>query len=119
MALNNIDFTKDRYKEQLAALEAARLAKGLTYAELAEQLGVSKIFIASTLDGQQILPAATAEKLADIHPVVWSLDACIGSCQYNRPMKEGVRPIKSGIEGMHIHSLVQGKANPVTIIPFS
>ena len=66
MALNNIDFTKDRYKEQLAALEVARLAKGLTYAELAEQLGVSKIFIASTLDGQQILPAATAEKLADI-----------------------------------------------------
>lgn len=55
-----------RDREELKALEAARKAKGYTYAELAEKVGVSKMFIASALDGQQILPAPCAAKLAEV-----------------------------------------------------
>lgn len=62
---SNTEFAS-RDRAELADLEAARKAKGITYAALAEQLGVSKMFIASALDGQQILPAECAEKLADI-----------------------------------------------------
>ena len=65
MALNNIDFTKDRYKEQLAALEAARLAKGLTYAELAEQLGIErKTFY--NWENKKDFPVSMLKKMADI-----------------------------------------------------
>lgn len=63
---SNFEYIKGRDREELKALEAARKEKGYTYAELADKVGVSKMFIASTLDGQQILPQDCADKLADV-----------------------------------------------------
>lgn len=64
--MNNEDYVTSRSREELKVLEAARADKGLTYTEIAEQLGVSKVFLASAFDGQQILPDEYASKLAGI-----------------------------------------------------
>jgi len=62
---SNFEYIRGRDREELVALEDARKAKGLTYADLAAKVGVSKMFIASALDGQQIVPQEYADKLAD------------------------------------------------------
>lgn len=62
--MNNQDYLFNYRKEALDVLEQARRKKDLTYEELANRLGVGKVFLASTFDGQQYLPPEYTEKLA-------------------------------------------------------
>lgn len=52
--------------EAAAKLKAAKTKKGLKYADIANQLGVSKAWLACAIDGQQWVPAEYAKKLAGI-----------------------------------------------------
>lgn len=52
--------------EKFAVLEAARKKKGLSYEQIAKDLNVNKVWLASAFDGQQWLPAEHAAKLADL-----------------------------------------------------
>lgn len=62
--MNNKDYLFNYRGDRLAILEKARQEKGLTYEEIANKLGVSKVFLASTFDGQQFLPVEYTQKLA-------------------------------------------------------
>lgn len=45
-------------------LKEAKKEKGITYAELADKLGVNKIWLAAAIDGQQWVPEELAGKIA-------------------------------------------------------
>jgi cyanate lyase len=49
-----------------AKLKAAKKAKGLTYAQVAEKVGVSKCWLASAIDGEQWVPPEYAAKIAKV-----------------------------------------------------
>ena len=65
MTMTNADYlVHERFAAELEKLEAARKAKGLTYEALAEQVGVSKVWMASALKGQQWVPEEYCAKIA-------------------------------------------------------
>jgi cyanate lyase len=65
--MSNADYlTRLKYADEYERLREARKKSGLTFKELAEKLGVSKMWIASVFDGQQYVPEAYAEKLAAV-----------------------------------------------------
>jgi cyanate lyase len=53
-------------KEMSLAVLAAKKAKGLTWAELAEQVGLGEVWLASCGHGENCLDPESAEKLAGI-----------------------------------------------------
>ncbi|MHB0924772.1 MAG: cyanase [Bellilinea sp.] len=56
---------RPKNREELSdKLKAAKKTKGVTYAELAKKLEVSKAWLACAIDGQQFVPAEYATKLA-------------------------------------------------------
>lgn len=64
--MNNADYLiRLEHAEELEALKAAKQAKGLSYQELADQIGVNKVWLASAFEGQQHVPEEYCEKLAD------------------------------------------------------
>ena len=66
MTMTNAEYlAHERFTAELEKLEAARKAKGLTYEALAEQVGVSKVWMASALKGQQWVPEEYCAKIAD------------------------------------------------------
>ena len=78
---------RPKNREELSdKLKAAKKAKGITYAQLAEKVGVSKAWLACAIDGQQWVPDEFAAKIdaelgvtgADVafmkeHPVVYPI----------------------------------------------
>lgn len=63
--MNNADYlVRLEHAEELEVLKAAKRAKGLSYQELAEQIGVNKVWLASAFEGQQHVPEVYCEKLA-------------------------------------------------------
>lgn len=65
--MSNADYlTRVKYADELEKLREAKKKSGLTYKELAEKLGVSKMWIASVFDGQQYVPAEYCSKLAEV-----------------------------------------------------
>ena len=65
--MSNADYlTRIKYADELEKLCEAKKKSGLTYKELAEKLGVSKMWIASVFDGQQYVPEEYCKKLADV-----------------------------------------------------
>ncbi|WP_432647694.1 cyanase [Mitsuokella sp.] len=65
--MSNVDYlTRVKYADELEKLREAKKKSGLTYKELAEKLGVSKMWIASVFDGQQYVPAEYCSKLAEV-----------------------------------------------------
>jgi len=64
--MNNKDYLWNYRAEKFEALEAARKKKGLTYEEIAKNLGVNKVWLASAFDGQQWMPPQYAAKVADL-----------------------------------------------------
>lgn len=75
--------------EALAALDAARLAKNLTFEELAKRLEVNKIWLASAFKGQQWMPESHLTKLATELGVSKEEVAVLGE----HPYKGNVDPI--------------------------
>lgn len=65
--MSNADYlTRVKYADKLEKLREAKKRSGFTYKELAEKLGVSKMWIASVFDGQQYVPAEYCSKLAEL-----------------------------------------------------
>ena len=63
--MSNADYlTRIKYADAYEALREAKKASGLTYKELAEKVGVSKMWLVSVFDGQQYVPEEYAEKIA-------------------------------------------------------
>ena len=55
--MNNADYlTRLEHADELEALKAAKKASGLTYEQLAELIGVNKVWLASVFEGQQYVP---------------------------------------------------------------
>ena len=66
MAMTNADYgVSGKYAAELAVLQKAREEKGLTYEALAEKVGVSTVWMASALKGQQWVPEEFCAKIAD------------------------------------------------------
>lgn len=64
--MNNADYLiRLEHAEELDALKAAKQAKGISYQELADQIGVNKVWLASAFEGQQYVPETYCETLAD------------------------------------------------------
>jgi len=56
---------RPKNREELSdKLKTAKKAKGISYAQLAEKLGVSKAWLACAIDGQQWVPDEFAAKIA-------------------------------------------------------
>ena len=63
--MNNAEYlTRLKYADEFEKLRVTKKEKGFTFKELAEKLGVSKMWIASVFDGQQYVPKEYAKKLA-------------------------------------------------------
>ena len=64
--MTNADYgVNEKFAKELAKLQDARAKKGLTYEELAEKVGVSTVWMAATLKGQQWVPEEYCDKIAD------------------------------------------------------
>lgn len=52
--MNNFDYLdRVKFADELAAIEEAKKASGLTYEELAEKIGVNKVWLTSAIKGQR------------------------------------------------------------------
>ena len=64
--MSNADYLiRLQHADELEALKDAKKAAGLTYAQLAEKVGVNKVWLASVFEGQQYVPQEYTEKLAE------------------------------------------------------
>lgn len=64
--MSNADYLiRLQHADELAELKEAKKASGLTYAALAEKVGVNKVWLASVFEGQQYVPEEYTVKLAD------------------------------------------------------
>ena len=62
--MNNADYlTRLEHADELEALKAAKKASGLTYEQLAELIGVNKVWLASVFEGQQYVPEKSVHPL--------------------------------------------------------
>lgn len=52
------------YKEELQELQEAKKKKGISFTDLASQIGVNKVWLASVFEGQQYVPEEYCVKLA-------------------------------------------------------
>ena len=52
------------YKDELKELQEAKKKKGISFADLAAQIGVNKVWLASVFEGQQYVPEEYCVKLA-------------------------------------------------------
>lgn len=88
--MNNFDYLERvKFAEELSAIEAAKKASGLTYTEIAEKMGVNKVWLASAIKGQQYVPAEYCEKLAEILGIEKELTLCL--CEH--PYKGNTDPV--------------------------
>ena len=73
--MNNADYlTRLEHADELEALKAAKKASGLTYEQLAELIGVNKVWLASVFEGQQYVPEEYTLKLLNSHPYKGNTD---------------------------------------------
>ena len=57
---------RNKWEDAFEKLNQLRLEKGITYEELAEKIGVNKVWLASAFKGQQWVPDEYADKIADV-----------------------------------------------------
>ena len=63
--MSNADYlTRLQFADELKVLKDAKKATKLTYAQIADKVGVNKVWLASVLDGQQYVPEEYCEKIA-------------------------------------------------------
>lgn len=64
--MSNAEYlTRIQNSKELDDLKAAKKASGYTFEELAKQIGVNKVWLASVFEGQQYVPEEYSEKLAN------------------------------------------------------
>ena len=64
--MSNADYLiRLQHADDLDALKEAKIAVGLSYQELAEKIGVNKVWLASAFEGQQFVPEEYTQKLAE------------------------------------------------------
>ena len=81
--MNNADYlTRLEHADELEALKAAKKASGLTYEQLAELIGVNKVWLASVFEGQQYVPEEYTLKLAEALKISPSATAFLNSHPY-------------------------------------
>lgn len=81
--MNNLDYLQRvQFAEELEAIEAAKKAKGITYEELAEQIGVNKVWLTSAIKGQQYVPEEYCIKLADALGLSKETTLCLSEHPY-------------------------------------
>ena len=81
--MNNSDYlTRIQYADELNELQQAKKLSGLTYEDLASQLGVNKVWLASVFDGQQYVPEEYCVKLAEALNIDKSKTAVLSSHPY-------------------------------------
>lgn len=81
--MNNYDYlARVKFAEELAAIEAAKKASGMTYEELADAVGVNKVWLTSAIKGQQYVPVEYCEKLAEVLKVDPSVTICLSEHPY-------------------------------------
>ena len=71
--------------ERVQRVMTAKIESGLTFDELADQLGVTNTYAAQLVLGQAKLTAATAEKLKTALPSISALD--LQAMQHDHPMR--------------------------------
>ncbi len=88
--MNNSDYlTRLNHADELNELKQAKKELNITYEELAEKIGVNKVWLASVFDGQQYVPEEYCNKLAD----VLKLDKSKTSFLSEHPYKGNTDPI--------------------------
>ena len=81
--MNNMDYLQRvKFAEELEAIEAAKKAKGLTYEELAEKIGVNKVWLTSAIKGQQYVPEEYCLKLAEVLDLPQETTLCLSEHPY-------------------------------------
>lgn len=90
MPMSNLDYLRRvEYENELLKIEQARKSKGITFEELANKIGVNKVWLASALKGQQWMPKEYCEKLSQ----ELGLDLELTSVLNNHPYKGNTDPI--------------------------
>ncbi len=88
--MNNFDYLERvKFADELSAIEAAKKASGLTYTEIADKMGVNKVWLTSAIKGQQYVPAEYCEKLAEILGLEKEATLCL--CEH--PYKGNTDPV--------------------------
>jgi len=88
--MNNFDYLERvKFSEELAEIEAAKKASGMTYEELAEKIGVNKVWLTSAIKGQQYVPEEYCLKLAE----VLGIDSKITMVLSEHPYKGNTDPV--------------------------
>ena len=81
--MNNADYlTRLEHADELESVKAAKRASGLTYEQLAELIGVNKVWLASVFEGQQYVPEEYTLKLAEALKISPSATAFLNSHPY-------------------------------------
>lgn len=88
--MNNFDYLERvKFAEELEQIEAAKKASGLTYEQLAEKVGVNKVWLTSAIKGQQYVPEEYCLKLAE----VLGIDSKITLVLSEHPYKGNTDPV--------------------------
>ena len=95
--MSNADYLiRLQHADDLDALKEAKKAAGLSYQELAEKIGVNKVWLASAFEGQQFVPEEYARKLAEALGIAAEKTAFLTEHPY-----KGNRHVWSCIEGSY------------------
>lgn len=81
--MNNSDYLqKVKFADELAAIESAKKEKGITYEELADEIGVNKVWLTSAIKGQQYVPEEYCIKLAKALDIPEETAMCLNEHPY-------------------------------------
>lgn len=104
--MNNADYlTRLEHADELESLKAAKRASGLTYEQLAELIGVNKVWLASVFEGQQYVPEEYTLKLAEALKISPSATAFLNS----HPYKGNTDPILTDFMKLLILTVLPSK----------
>lgn len=88
--MNNSDYlVRLQYADELQELKEAKKKSGLSFEQLADEIGVNKVWLASVFEGQQYVPEEYCDKLAEALNIDKEKTAFLA----NHPYKGNTDPI--------------------------
>lgn len=88
--MNNTDYLiRLEHSKELEELKTAKKQLNISYEELADKIGVNKVWLASAFEGQQYVPEEFCDKLAD----ALSMEKCKTAFLSAHPYKGNTDPI--------------------------
>lgn len=88
--MNNSDYlVRLQYADELQELKEAKKKSGLSFEQLADEIGVNKVWLASVFEGQQYVPEEYCDKLAEALNIDTEKTAFLA----NHPYKGNTDPI--------------------------